>query len=117
MGEAAIELKVAGKTYQVVTSAAEDELQRLAKRVEDALEGVLPPGRQASPQALVLAAITLAHELETERALRIAAEERHKKVLTALLGRVDQLLEETAPAAATRGRKAHLSQPRGPERV
>lgn len=117
MGEAAIELKVAGKTYQVVTSAAEDELKRLAQKVEDALEGVLPPGRQASPQALVLAAITLAHELETERALRVSAEERHKQVLQSLLGRVDQILDETAPAPATRGKKVPFSQTRGPERV
>jgi cell division protein ZapA len=117
MGEAAIDLKVAGKTYQVVTSAAEDELKRLAKRVEDALEGVLPPGRQPSPQALVLAAITLAHELETEKARRLAAEERHKKVLQSLLGRVDQLLDDTAPAAATRGKKVLHSQSRGPEPV
>jgi cell division protein ZapA len=98
MSEAAVQLKVAGKTYQVVTSAAEDELHRLAKKVEDALEGVLPPGRQPSPQALVLAAITLAHDLEEERALRQSAEERHKKVLRSLLGRVDQVLEESQVA-------------------
>lgn len=117
MGEAAIELKVAGKTYQVVTSAAEEELQRLARKVEDALVGVLPPGRQPSPQALVLAAITLAHELETEKALRIAAEQRHKEVLQSLLGRVDQILDETAPAVATRGKKIQHSQSRGPDPV
>lgn len=117
MSEAAIELKVAGKTYQVVTSAAEEELHRLARRVEDALVGVIPPGRQPSPQALVLAAITLAHELETEKALRIAAEERHKKVLQALLGRVDQILDESAPAVATRGKKLQNSQTRGSEPV
>lgn len=105
MGEAAIELKVAGKTYQVVTSAAEAELQRLARRVEDALEGVVPAGRQPSPQALVLAAITLAHELEEERAKRVAIEERHERVLRSLLGRVDQILDETAPAPAKRGKK------------
>jgi cell division protein ZapA len=102
MGEAAVQLKVAGKTYQVVTSAAEEELHRLAQKVEDALVGVVPPGRQPSPQALVLAAITLAHELEIERARRIAAEEHHRKVLTSLLGRVDEVLEE-AQVPARRG--------------
>lgn len=104
MGEAAVQLKVAGKTYQVVTSAAEEELQRLARKVEDALSGVIPEGRQASPQALVLAAITLAHELEEERAMRIAAEKRHREVLTSLLGRVDRVLSESEVVVERRGR-------------
>lgn len=117
MGEAAVELKVAGKTYQVVTSAAEDELRRLAQKVEDALEGVIPPGRQPSPQALVLAAITLAHELEEERAKRIAAEERHKKVLRSLLHRVDQVLDETVVSLARRGSKQSESRSQEPDPV
>jgi cell division protein ZapA len=117
MGEAAVELKVAGKTYQVVTSAAEDELRRLAQIVEQALEGVIPPGRQPSPQALVLAAITLAHELEAERERRIAAEERHKKVLRSLLQRVDQVLERTVPSLAKRGGKQTDSRSREPDPV
>jgi cell division protein ZapA (FtsZ GTPase activity inhibitor) len=109
MSEAAVQLKVAGKTYQVVTSAAEEELHRLARKVEAALEGVLPPGRQPSPQALVLAAITLAHEAEQERALRIAAEEHHKRVLTGLLGRVDRVLAESQPVMAKRSSAASTS--------
>ena len=95
MSEAAVALKVAGQTYQVVTSADEQELHRLAKKVEVALSEVTPPGRQPSPQALVLAAITLAHQLEEEQAKRKAAEERHRAVLNTLLGRVDQVLAET----------------------
>lgn len=107
MSEAAVQLKVAGKTYRVVTTAAEAELCRLAEKVEDALEGVVPPGREASPQALVLAAITLAHELEQERARRIEAETRHKLVLSRLLARVDQALLETGPfEAETEGEPA-----------
>lgn len=110
MGEAAVQLKVAGKTYQVVTSAAEDELHRLARKVEDALEGVIPPGREPSPQALVLAAITLAHELEQERAQRLAAEERHRKVLRSLLERVDQVLgtSEQVAVKSTSGKAENL---------
>jgi cell division protein ZapA len=106
MGEAAVQLKVAGKTYQVVTSAAEDELQRLARKVEAALAGVIPDGRQPSPQALVLAAITLAHELEQERAKRVAAENRHREVLTSLLGRVDRVLSESEVVVTKRGRSS-----------
>lgn len=90
-----MQLRVAGQTYQVVTSAGENELHRLAAKVEDALSEVTPHGRQPSPQALVLAAITLAHELEEERAKRIAIEKRYRSTLTSLLGRVDQVLSET----------------------
>jgi cell division protein ZapA len=96
MSEAAVQLKVAGQTYQVVTSAEPAELNRLAKKVEGALYGVTPEGRQPSPQALVLAAITLAHELEEERARRIELEERHRQVLESLLSKVDRVLLETA---------------------
>ncbi len=121
MSEAAVQLKVAGKTYRVVTTAAEGELSRLAGKVEDALEGVVPPGREASPQALVLAAITLAHELEEERARRIAAETRHKLVLQKLLARVDQVLDEaeleqadlvSVPVKSLRGTHRSFHEPR-----
>lgn len=95
MAEAAVQLKVAGQTYRVVTSAREEELDRLVMRVEDALAAVTPQGRQPSTQAVVLAAITLAHELEEERHKRLAAEARHKEVLTSLLGRIDRVLDET----------------------
>ncbi len=96
MSEAPVQLKVAGQTYHVVTSAEPAELTRLAAKVEDALYGVTPDGRQPSPQALVLAAITLAHELEEERAKRVELEERHRRVLESLLGKVDRVLNETS---------------------
>lgn len=96
MKEAAVELKVAGQTYQVVTTAAQSELVRLAAVVEDALRDVTPEGRQPSPQALVLAAITLAHQLEEEREKNRKLQQRHRQVLSGLLGRVDQVLDEAA---------------------
>jgi len=101
MVEAAVPLKVAGQTYRVVTSAPPEELDRLAKVVEAALAEVTPAGRQPSPQALVLAAITLAHELEEERARRVAVEERHRRVLGSLIGKIDRVLETTQPSEAT----------------
>lgn len=95
MGEAAVQLKVAGQTYQVVSSAREAELQRLAKKVEEVLEGVTAKGRQPSPQALVLAAITLAHELEVAHAEKEELRLKYKSALVALLGRVDHVLTES----------------------
>ena len=95
MSEGAVQLKVAGQTYQVVSSAREPELKRLAQVVEQTIMGLTAPGRQPSPQALVLAAITLAHELEEAQAQIAELRQRHKQVLSSLLGRVDNLLEES----------------------
>lgn len=97
MAEAAVQLKLAGQTYRVVTSADETDLTRLARVVEDAIFSVTTPGRQPSPQAVVLAAITLAHELEQERARREQLETRHREMLTQLLTRIDRVLDETKP--------------------
>jgi len=121
MSEGAVQLKLAGQTYQVVSSAREPELKRLAQVVEQTIMGLTPPGRQPSPQALVLAAITLAHELEEAQAQIEQLRERHKHVLASLLGRVDSLLEESegllseevaVPARSTRPTSSIPSEPR-----
>lgn len=117
MVEAAVPLKVAGQTYRVVTSAPADELDRLAKIVEAALEEVTPKGRQPSPQALVLAAITLAHELEEERSRRLAVEARHRRVLGSLVGKIDRVLETTQSSdSAPRERPSERMGERSSER-
>jgi len=68
MGGRTVQLRVGGQTYRVVTSATDDELDRLRLLVEDKLAQVAPPGRPVNPQALLLAALALAHDLEEERA-------------------------------------------------
>jgi cell division protein ZapA len=104
----AVELKIAGQAYRVVTSASATELARLAETVEDALAQVTPKGRQPSPQSMLLASVTLAHELEEERARYRELEERYRQTLTELLGQVDRLLgaEEPVPALASSSRQA-----------
>lgn len=92
-----MELKIAGQSYRVVTSASADELEQLALSVENALEAVTPSGRPLSPQAFVLAAISLAHDLETERAKLRALEERYRTTLGRWVGRLDALLQEEEP--------------------
>jgi cell division protein ZapA len=94
MTDAAVELRVAGQIYRVVTSASKEELTRLGAVVERALYEVTPPGRQPAPNALVLAAMTLAHELEEERAKRIALEARHREILGRVLTTIDEVLGE-----------------------
>jgi len=97
-----VELRVGGQNYRVLASANEAELRRLADVVDARLKSLAAPGRQPSPQALVLAAIALAHDLEEERALRKQVEQRAKDMLQTLLARVDAALdEESAPEPST----------------
>lgn len=93
-----VSLRVGGQTYRVVTSASEDELQRLAAVVDDKLSAVVPKGRPVTPQAMLLAAISLAHELEEERARSQSLAERARGAFGKMLERVDAAL--AGPVAA-----------------
>jgi cell division protein ZapA len=106
MGAAPVELRVGGQTYRVVASAEEAELRRLADMVDARLRDLVAPGRQLHPQALLLAAIALAHDLEQERERRLQVEQRSREMLTTLLSRIDAVLESTdttPPPPAPRG--------------
>lgn len=96
-----VELRVGGQSYRVLASADEADLHRLAGVVDARLRALTGPGRQVSAQALVLAAIALAHDLEEERALRRSVEERSKQALRSLLQRIDAVLEEPTTTQAT----------------
>lgn len=87
-----VQLRVGGQSYRVVTSASEDELRRLAAVVDERLSRVVPPGRVVTPQALLLAAISLAHELEAERARANEVASRAREAVGRLLSRVDAAL-------------------------
>jgi cell division protein ZapA len=87
-----VSLRVAGQSYRVVSSATEEELQRLADTVNAKVEELTPEGKAASPQAVLLAAMALAHELEEERARRATIERRTREMLRRVLGRVDDAL-------------------------
>ncbi len=88
-----VELRVGGNTYRVVSSASPEELERLAVVVDETLAGIAPPGRPMPPQAMLLAAIALAHEVEVqrERADRLAARSREK--VSEIISRLDGTLE------------------------
>lgn len=92
MGRRTVQLRVGGQSYRVVTSASDDELQRLASAVDSKLATVSPPGRAPAPQALLLAAMALAHDLEAERARSEAVVRRFKDAFGRILGRVDAAL-------------------------
>ena len=90
-----MELRVAGHTYRVVASAEADVLHRLAAIVDAKVNELTVPGRQVSPQAVLLAAISLAHELEEEKAKRLRVEQRAREMFGTLLERVDAALQGT----------------------
>jgi cell division protein ZapA len=93
MDRRTVQLQVAGQSYKVVSTAPEADLQRLAAAVDAKVAEVVPRGRAAPPQAMLLAAIALAHELEEERSRREALERRTRDVLRRVLVRIDDALE------------------------
>ena len=84
-----VELKVAGQSYRVVSSARDEDLQRLAHMVNRKLDELSPGGRHSQPQGLLLVAMALAHDLEEERTRRTSLEGRTRALLRRLLGRID----------------------------
>lgn len=88
-----VQLRVAGQSYRVVSSASEEELQRLADAVTAKVEELTPRGKVPTAQSVLLAAIALAHELEEERARRTTLERRARDMLRRVLVRIDDVLD------------------------
>ncbi len=93
MPKGPVELRVGGQTYRVLATAEEADLHRLADVVDDRLRKLTAPGRSVSPQSLLLAAISLAHDLEDERNRRLRSEQRAREMLSGLVARIDAALE------------------------
>ena len=101
-----VHLRVGGQTYRVTTSSSDEELQRLTAVVDQKLAMVVPPGRAVTPQAMLLAAMALAYELEEERARTATVTARARGAFGRMLQRVDAALDanegaEVADAAST----------------
>ncbi len=88
-----VELTVAGKSCRVVSSADEAELQRLATIVEDKLSDVVKPGSPLTTNAMLLAAVSLAHDVDEQRARADAIAQRAKEGYGKLLQRIDAALD------------------------
>ena len=93
MPKGPVELRVGGQTYRVVATAEEADLHRLADVVDERLRKLTAPGRSVSPQSLLLAALSLAHDLEDERSRRLRSEQRAREMLSSLVSRIDAALE------------------------
>jgi cell division protein ZapA len=88
-----VELRIAGQNYRVTSSAPAEDLTRLAEMIEAKLGELVPRGRPAPAQAMLLAAMALAHDVEAERSEREALERRTRDVLRRVLVRIDDALE------------------------
>jgi cell division protein ZapA len=101
MDRRTVELRIAGQSYRVTSSAPEEDLARLAEMIEAKLGEVSARGRPAPAQAMLLAAMALAHDVEAERGQRESLERRTRDVLRRVLMRIDDALEPLeAPEAA-----------------
>jgi cell division protein ZapA len=89
-----VQLRVAGQTYRVVTTATDAELKRFVSVIEEKLGSVNPRGRALHPQALLLTTLALAHDLEEERARSQRIETRARETLSRLVERIDAALDE-----------------------
>lgn len=92
-----IELRVGGHTYRVVSGGAPEDARRLAAIVDERITRVVPKGKTMTPeQAMLLAALSLAHDLvELEGAATTMSAELRRS-LTHVLSRVDEVLGEAA---------------------
>jgi len=88
-----VEVRIAGQSYKVVSSAKQADLNRLAEVVSAKIAEVTPRGRAVAPQAMLLAAMALAHQVETERDQRTSVERRTRDVLRRVLVRIDNAME------------------------
>jgi cell division protein ZapA len=97
-----VQLQIAGQSYKVISSAPEAELVRLAATVNAKVAEVAPPGKAQPPQAILLAAMSLAHELEVERERRLALERKSRDMLRRVLVRIEDALDSRDGDAAER---------------
>jgi cell division protein ZapA len=93
MSRRTVVLKVGAREYKLVSSAADEELSRLAAVVTAKLGEVVQAGRPEPPQALVLAALSLAHDLEEERERSRSVRRKSRDMLRRVLVRIDRVLE------------------------
>ena len=102
MSQAPIALQIGGQTYRVRAQATEQDLQRLAAAVDARLRLLSAHSHSTpAPQALLLVAISLAHDLEHERILRTNLQRQANDILQMLLEQVDRTLTAADCALAS----------------
>jgi cell division protein ZapA len=84
---------VGGQLYRLVASSGEQTIQRYAGVVNERLRELTGSERTSHPQAMLLVAMALAHDLEQERAQRASERSNTEQQLRQLLGRVNEALD------------------------
>lgn len=97
--ESPVDVVVGGTSYRLVSSAGPDVVRRLARVVDDKLRALGGTARPLAPQALLLAALALAHDLEEEQGRRAEVERRARETLRSVLARIDRAIEEAGTRA------------------
>src|SRR5262252_9326426 len=92
-----VQLRIAGQTHRVVTTASDADLKRFVSVIEGKISEVNPRGRALPVQALLLAA--LVHDLEEERARSSQLEVRTREALGRLVERIDAALADEGNGA------------------
>jgi cell division protein ZapA len=82
----------------LVTSSGEQSLQRYAGVVNERLRELTGSDRAAHPQAMLLVALALAHDLEEERARHGALRAQAEESLRSMLARVNAALDDGGEA-------------------
>ena len=93
MARPAVEVNVGGQLYRLVASSGEQSVQRYAGVVNERLRELTGSERPAHPQAMLLVAMALAHDLEEERARRLEARIQSEAMLREMLDRVNAALD------------------------
>jgi cell division protein ZapA len=108
-----IELRVGGHTYRVVSGGAPEEARRLAAIVDERIARVVPKGKTMTPeQAMLLAALSLAHDLVELEGAATSMSAELRQSLTRVLTRVDEVLGDGAleQAAGVGASPAHADE-------
>jgi cell division protein ZapA len=90
MDRRTVQLQVGGQSYRVVSSVSAEDLQRLVQIVEGKLDEL---GSRGKRDGMLLAAMALAHDVESERGRREDVERRTRDLLRRVLVRIDDALE------------------------
>jgi cell division protein ZapA len=92
MVRSAVEVNVGGQLYRLVASAGEQTLRRYAGVVNERLRDLSGTG-PTHPQAMLLVAMALAHDLEEERVRNAELRQQSEGMLRNLLERVNAALD------------------------
>lgn len=87
-----VELRIAGQNYRVVSSATAEQLERLARMVNQKMSELAPQARADGAHRLLLVALALANDVEEQREQHESLRNRFREFLGRILGRVDSAL-------------------------